>query len=376
MAASTKPQVLTTTVSASAGSSTSTEAVGLEPAGQLLGVDLVAGAARGSPGRRTAGAGSSAGSVRVVVMIVSSMPARPPARHASRSGRSTGVTAHGRQLSDREGVLGGLAVARPAAPRSWPSTLTVERRRRRTGRAPAGDDLAASWLSPKARSPLKTTLAGAVADDDVGAARRRRSAPPAPGRRAGWTLLVGPPEPLRTGAAARSSTGLSITSRAIDQASTSAITAATSTDQFGPPRVPRMRAAGAGGQLGLEDPARVDRARRRTARRTTRAAAPRRRRAPGPGCAGGRGRRSRRRRARSRRPRSTRSRAAGSGCARPAGRRVSPSRVRAAASSGPITGSSAGSTAKSSMHQRLDRRARRGRSGGPGRPRPGCPRPG
>ena len=48
-------------------------------------------------------------------------------------------------------------------------------------------------------------------------------------------------------------------SRAIDQARTSAITAAISTDQFGPPRVPRMRAVAAGGQLGLEHPARVDR---------------------------------------------------------------------------------------------------------------------
>ena len=50
----------------------------------------------------------------------------------------------------------------------------------------------------------------------------------------------GPPEPLSTGVAPRSSGGVSITRRAIDHASTSAITTATSTDQLGPPRVPRI----------------------------------------------------------------------------------------------------------------------------------------
>ena len=40
--------------------------------------------------------------------------------------------------------------------------------------------------------------------------------------------------------ALRSSVGVSMTSRAIDQHSTSAITTATSTDQLGPPRVLRI----------------------------------------------------------------------------------------------------------------------------------------
>ena len=69
-----------------------------------------------------------------------------------------------------------------------------------------------------------------------------------------WRL--GPPEPLRTGSSRRS-TGPSITRRAIDHASTSAITAATRTDQFGPPRVARMPPLVS--ELGLEHPARVDR---------------------------------------------------------------------------------------------------------------------
>ena len=60
--------------------------------------------------------------------------------------------------------------------------------------------------------------------------------------------------------APRSSGGVSMTSRAMDQASTSAMTTATSTDQFGPPPRAADGAVGAGGQLGLEDAPRVDRA--------------------------------------------------------------------------------------------------------------------
>ena len=83
-------------------------------------------------------------------------------------------------------------------------------------------------------------VAGPVADHDVGARPWWRSAPPAPGRPARGLLLFGPAEPLSRGGGGVSSTGLSMTSRATDQASTSVITAAISTDQFGPPRVPRM----------------------------------------------------------------------------------------------------------------------------------------
>ena len=69
LAASTKPQVLTTTVSASSGSSTSTEAAGLEPPGQLLGVDLVAGAAEGHHGDLEGAGVSTAGVTDSVVVI-------------------------------------------------------------------------------------------------------------------------------------------------------------------------------------------------------------------------------------------------------------------------------------------------------------------
>ena len=56
---------------------------------------------------------------------------------------------------------------------------------------------------------------------------------------AGTPARFGPPEPLSTGSS-RNGTGPSITRRAMDHARTTAITAATSTDQFGPPRVARM----------------------------------------------------------------------------------------------------------------------------------------
>ncbi len=51
----------------------------------------------------------------------------------------------------------------------------------------------------------------------------------------------GPSDPLSSdGESEGSSTGVSITSRAMDQASTSTMIAAISTDQFGPPLVERM----------------------------------------------------------------------------------------------------------------------------------------
>src|SRR3954451_14996395 len=62
------------------------------------------------------------------------------------------------------------------------------------------------------------------------------------GLAAGPEEWLGPPEPLST---ARSGpwSGPPVTSRATDQHSTRAITAATSTDQFGPPRVARIEPA-------------------------------------------------------------------------------------------------------------------------------------
>ena len=85
-----------------------------------------------------------------------------------------------------------------------------------------------------------------VEDDLAGAVGDQTWAPPRglerhPGRRPAWRRCDGPPDPLSSdGASDGSSTGVSITSRAIDQPSTSTITAAISTDQFGPPRVQRM----------------------------------------------------------------------------------------------------------------------------------------
>src|SRR4051812_15538819 len=105
-----------------------------------------------------------------------------------------------------------------------------------TSRAPSED---CTWtggaaltdrFSPYARSPLKTTspapsltttwVPPAAASSRIGTA--------------GPSLVCDDGEPFRIGLLV-SSTGLSMISRAIDQISTSAITAAISTDQFGPP---------------------------------------------------------------------------------------------------------------------------------------------
>ena len=285
-------------------------------------------------------------------------PRRSHRTHDARAGRRTptaGPTVTGRRSADGAGQSAGVVPCRPPARRSA-AVLAVDGHR----------DRAVGGLHPHRRCGLdRLGLADrqvALEDD-----RRRRRRGPRRGRHR-WrrvehdrdrrdgrpALPCGPPEPLRTGAAPRSSVGASMTRRAIDQASTSAITAATSTDQFGPPRVPRIEPLapvassasktrrGSIGRVGVPLVVRREQRRRR------------RRRAPGPGCAGGRGRRSRRRTARSRRPRSTRSRAGGSGCARPAGRRSGRAGCARRASSGPTTGSAAGSTAKSSMTSGVD----------------------
>ena len=79
---------------------------------------------------------------------------------------------------------------------------------------------------PPSRTTTCAPPPAAVSSTSTGAA----SSPP----------LVRPAEPLaRLGVAGVTDGGSSITSRAIDQTRTTVITAATRTDQLGPPRVPR-----------------------------------------------------------------------------------------------------------------------------------------
>ena len=113
-------------------------------------------------------------------------------------------------------------------------------------------------LWPKASEPVKTTF-------PVPSRTTTCAPPPAAVSTTGtgaaaWPPLVRPADPsARLGDDGEAVVGWSITSRATDQASTTVITAATITDQFGPPATAADRAVPAGGELGLEDPARVDR---------------------------------------------------------------------------------------------------------------------
>ena len=127
LAASTKPQVFTTTVSASAGVVDQPEAVGLEPAGELLGVDLVAGAAEGHQGDRQRGRASVSGGVSRHGL--SSMPAGAPGREPP--GLAPGRAATDPVTADRRQSAVNVSCAgwpvSPSAPRSSPSTVRLER---------------------------------------------------------------------------------------------------------------------------------------------------------------------------------------------------------------------------------------------------------
>ena len=240
MAASTKPQVFTTTVSASSGSSTSRKP---------------------SASSRPASSSES-----------TSLRAQPRVTRATDTSRCRGC---------HQGRVCRPVATGPASAAGWATSPAY--------------DVGLRWpvdpLAPCARGPARPPSPRTDPSVDwirtggdacsgvllpVGAGRRRRPACPVPSRtttrapRAGrgqrspgpdrptadrgrW---LGPPDPLSTAWSGVWS-GPPVTSRATDQHRISAITAATSTDQFGPPRV-RADRAGAG-QLGLEDPARVDR---------------------------------------------------------------------------------------------------------------------
>ena len=186
LAASTKPQVLTSTVSASAGVVDQPEAAGLEPPGQLLGVDLVAGAAEGHHGDRRQSGSRVSGRCAESSVVIGDRVCRGRGRRAEAAGRGSRSGA-GRTSAQRRRRC--PAPAGPVSP-SGPRSCAVDDE---LARAPSEDSTrdgrrrpAATWCSPKARSPVKTIRAVAVADDDVGAAaggadeRHRR-----PGRRAG-----------------------------------------------------------------------------------------------------------------------------------------------------------------------------------------------
>ena len=204
-----------------------------------------------------------AGAVGVVVMIVSSMPLvgrphRGPVRAAATAGctpdahrsasaarqRTVKVSWPAGRPADAPAVL--AVDARPAATPSVDWTRTGGDDLQRVA-LPEGEVTGEDDLSPTpSRTTTRAPPPAAVSDDRD---RLRR-----PARACG----SGRREPLRTARSAqvrravRSRAGRPTSSR------TSAITAATSTDQFGPPRV-RADRAGDPGQLGLEDPARVDR---------------------------------------------------------------------------------------------------------------------